>query len=106
MTLIQPLRIDLEQQNNQHLDRVPQKHLDAQTSQLHELTSMKMFADDIVHELNNMLTPILVIAELVQLKFPNADPRTQQLLSLLTGSAKRTAAYVRQIPVIARGYKN
>ncbi len=60
-------------------------------------------ASGIAHDLNHVLTPILGIVQLLPLKVPNLDPRTQHLLEILNDSAKRGADLVKQILAFARG---
>ncbi|MGI0493911.1 response regulator [Alkalinema pantanalense CENA528] len=67
------------------------------------LESLGTLASGIAHDFNNILTPILAIAQLLNLKFPNLDARTQRLLDMIEDSARRGADLVRQVLAFARG---
>ncbi|WP_375502970.1 ATP-binding protein, partial [uncultured Nostoc sp.] len=60
-------------------------------------------ASGIAHDLNNILTPILAGAQLLPLKFPDADERTRHLLEILEINARRGADLVKQVLSFARG---
>ncbi|NJR73574.1 MAG: response regulator [Scytonema sp. CRU_2_7] len=64
---------------------------------------MGTLAIGIAHDLNNILTPILSVAQLLLLKLPNLDEQNQQLLKILKDSSKRGAELVKQILSFARG---
>ncbi|WP_246275696.1 PAS domain S-box protein [Brasilonema bromeliae] len=78
-------------------DITEKKQLEAQFLRAQRLESLGTLASGIAHDFNNILTPILAVAQLLPLKFPNLDENTQQLLSILEGSAKRGADLVKQI---------
>jgi two-component system, cell cycle sensor histidine kinase and response regulator CckA len=78
-------------------DITQRKQLELQFLRVQRLESVGMLASGIAHDLNNMFTPILASTQLLPLKFPNADFRTQQLLQLLEDSARRGADLVKQI---------
>ena len=67
------------------------------------LESLGTLASGIAHDLNNMLTPIIGVAQLLPLKFPNLDNQTQRLLQILDQSAHRGADLVKQILSFASG---
>jgi two-component system, cell cycle sensor histidine kinase and response regulator CckA len=60
-------------------------------------------ASGIAHDMNNILTPILAASQLLPLRLPDLDRRTQQLLELSQNNAKRGADLVKQILSFARG---
>lgn len=108
MAIVQDIsdRKYLKQLVDQQFTMMPeQPPLEPSVSQSQELSSLKTFADGITHELNNTLTPILSIAQLLQLKSFNGDEQTQQLLRLLEDSAKRAATFVKQISILAQSYR-
>ncbi len=67
------------------------------------LESLGTLASGIAHDLNNILTPILTIAQLLPLKLPDLDARNQHLLQMLQDSSKRGSDLVSQILSFARG---
>jgi PAS domain S-box-containing protein len=67
------------------------------------LESLGTLASGIAHDLNNILTPILAIAQLLPLKLPDLDERNQRLLQMLQDSSKRGSDLVSQILSFARG---
>jgi two-component system, cell cycle sensor histidine kinase and response regulator CckA len=62
-----------------------------------------MLASGIAHDLNNVLTPIIGIVQLLPLKMTNLDPQIQRLLEVLDESAHRGADLVKQILSFTRG---
>ncbi len=79
------------------------KHLEAQLFRAQRLESIGTLASGIAHDLNNILTPILAIAQLLPLKFPNVYEENDRLLTILEDSAKRGADLVKQVLSFARG---
>jgi two-component system, cell cycle sensor histidine kinase and response regulator CckA len=67
------------------------------------LESLGTLASGIAHDLNNMLTPIIGVAQLLPLKFPNLDDQTKRLLQILDQSAHRGANLVKQILSFSSG---
>ncbi|QSJ21149.1 response regulator [Nostoc sp. UHCC 0702] len=84
-------------------DITEKKHLEAQLFRAQRLESIGTLASGIAHDLNNILTPILAGAQLLPLKFPDADERTLHLLEILEINAKRGADLVKQVLSFARG---
>ena len=84
-------------------DITEKKQLEQQFYRAQRLESLGTLASGIAHDLNNIFTPILGIAQLLPLKLPNLDERTQELLESLEDSAKRGANMVKQILTFARG---
>ncbi|MHC5935563.1 PAS domain-containing hybrid sensor histidine kinase/response regulator [Nostoc sp.] len=84
-------------------DITEKKHLEAQLFRAQRLESIGTLASGIAHDLNNILTPILAGAQLLPLKFPDADKRTRHLLEILEINAKRGADLVKQVLSFARG---
>ncbi len=60
-------------------------------------------ASGIAHDLNNILTPILAVSQLLPLKFPNIYSEHEHLLEILEDSARRGADLVKQVLSFARG---
>ncbi|MBW4517474.1 MAG: PAS domain S-box protein [Timaviella obliquedivisa GSE-PSE-MK23-08B] len=84
-------------------DITEQKQLEQQSLRNQRLESVGTLANGIAHDLNNILTPILVISQLLPLKFPHLDAHTQDLLKMLETSTKRGAALVNQVLAFTRG---
>lgn len=84
-------------------DITEKKQLESQFLRAQRMESIGTLASGIAHDLNNILTPILTAAQLLQIKLPNAEPRTQQLLKIQETNAKRGAALVKQVLEFARG---
>jgi PAS domain S-box-containing protein len=84
-------------------DITEQKQLEAQFLRAQRLESLGNLASGIAHDLNNILTPILVIAPMLPLNLPPLNERSQQLLNVLDENAKRGADLVKQILTFARG---
>jgi PAS domain S-box-containing protein len=84
-------------------DITQKKQLELQFLRVQRLESVGTLASGIAHDLNNIFTPILAAAQLLPLKFPNADTSTQQLLQMLNDSAHRGADLVQQILSFGRG---
>ncbi|WGV27345.1 hybrid sensor histidine kinase/response regulator [Halotia branconii] len=84
-------------------DITEKKQLEAQLFRAQRLESIGTLASGIAHDLNNILTPILAGAQLLPLKFPDADERTRHLLEILEINAKRGSDLVKQVLSFARG---
>ncbi len=70
------------------------------------LESLGTLAGGIAHDLNNVLTPIIGIVQLLPMKVPNLDDSTQRLLQILHTSARRGADLVKQILSFTRGIES
>jgi PAS domain S-box-containing protein len=84
-------------------DITEKKQLEAQFFRAQRLESLGTLASGIAHDLNNILTPILGIVEILPLQFPDIDARTQNLLQILEDSTRRGADLVKQIVSFTRG---
>lgn len=82
-------------------DITEQKKLAAQFLRAQRMESIGTLAGGIAHDLNNVLAPILMSVQLLQLKYP--QDQNQQLLNLLENNVKRGAALVKQVLSFARG---
>jgi PAS domain S-box-containing protein len=83
-------------------DITQKKQLEMQFLHAQRLESLGTLASGIAHDLNNMLTPILMSAQLLQLKLPNADEPIQRLLQMQETNAKHGAALIKQMLSFAR----
>lgn len=86
-----------------HMDITEKKQLEAQFLRVQRLESLGTLASGIAHDLNNILTPILAVAQLLPLKLPNMTEQTRQLLDTLETSARRGSSLIKQILSFARG---
>jgi two-component system, cell cycle sensor histidine kinase and response regulator CckA len=84
-------------------DITEKKQLESQVLRAQRLESIGTLASGIAHDLNNILTPILATAQLLQLKLPNTDERTQKMFQAIESNTKRGAALVKQVLQFARG---
>lgn len=84
-------------------DITEKKQLEAQFYQAQRLESLGRLAGGIAHDLGNILTPILGIAQLLRLTQKDLDADTQEQLDILEKSAKRGAKMVKQILTFAQG---
>jgi PAS domain S-box-containing protein len=84
-------------------DITEKKQLQQQFYRVQRLESLGTLASGIAHDLNNILTPILAVAQLLPLKLPYLDEQNRQLLKILEDNSKRGADLVKQILSFARG---
>jgi PAS domain S-box-containing protein len=84
-------------------DITEKKQLESQFLRTQRLESLGTLAGGIAHDLNNILTPVLAIAQLLKLKFPKADEQSQHLFEIIEVNSKRGAALVKQVLQFARG---
>ncbi|MBW4651543.1 MAG: PAS domain S-box protein [Kaiparowitsia implicata GSE-PSE-MK54-09C] len=80
------------------------KELERQFLRAQRMESIGTLAGGIAHDLNNLLTPILMSIQLLetQLRDPD-DPKTRQWIEIVEGSARRGANLVKQVLSFARG---
>jgi two-component system, cell cycle sensor histidine kinase and response regulator CckA len=79
------------------------KQLETQFLRAQRLESLGTMATGIAHDLNNILTPIIGIVQLLPMKVPNLDEPTKRLLQILNESTHRGANLVKQILSFTRG---
>ncbi len=77
------------------------KQLEAQFFRAQRMESLGTLATGIAHDLNNVLAPILMAVQLLQLKV--TDERSGQWLGILEMNAKRGAELVKQVVSFVRG---
>ncbi|NJL10669.1 MAG: response regulator [Calothrix sp. SM1_7_51] len=77
------------------------KLIEAQLLRSQRLESIGTLAGGIAHDLNNVLTPILMSVQLLQMK--TKDEQHSQILRTLENNAKRGANLVKQVLSFARG---
>lgn len=82
-------------------DITEKKQLEQQVLRAQRMESLGTLAGGIAHDLNNVLAPILMAAQLLQTQVD--DEYCQKWIELLTGSAQRGANLVKQVLSFARG---
>lgn len=84
-------------------DITEKKQLETQLLRGQRLESLGTLASGIAHDLNNILTPMMTVAQLLPLKYPDLDHISLQMLKILETNAKRGGDLVRQILLFTRG---
>jgi nitrogen-specific signal transduction histidine kinase/ActR/RegA family two-component response regulator len=82
-------------------DVTVQRSIQAQLMRSQRLESLGTIAGGIAHDLNNVLTPILMGAESLQVQY--VDEVSRNIIDIITRSAERGAGIVRQVLSFARG---
>jgi PAS domain S-box-containing protein len=82
-------------------DVTGKKQMEAQFLRAQRMESIGTLAGGIAHDLNNVLSPILMAVQMLQLKIK--DEASQQLLNMLQTNAERGGNMVRQVLSFARG---
>lgn len=82
-------------------DITEKKQLEAQFLRAQRMESIGTLASGIAHDLNNVLTPILMTAQLLETQLH--DDYSRRLLPILISNARRGASLVKQVLSFARG---
>lgn len=77
------------------------KKLESQFLRAQRLESIGTLASGIAHDLNNILSPILMSVSI--LRRDTKDPDSERMLNIIEGSAERGAGIVKQVLTFARG---
>lgn len=77
------------------------KQIERQLLRSQRMESLGTLASGIAHDLNNVLTPILLSVQLLGMKYQ--DEQSQQWLELLEANTKRGADLIRQVMSFVRG---
>jgi len=85
-------------------DITQKKLLEAQFLRIQRLESIGTLASGIAHDLNNILAPILMTAQLLETQLH--DEQSKRLLPILVTNVKRGANLVKQVLSFARGLEN
>ena len=85
-----------------HTDITEQKKLETQFLRSQRLESIGTLAAGVAHDLNNILSPILLVAPLLRSESQNLEEK-ETFLSLVQASAERGANLVKQMLTFARG---
>ncbi|HLO89087.1 MAG TPA: ATP-binding protein [Nostocaceae cyanobacterium] len=80
------------------------KQLEKQFLRAQRLESIGNLAGGIAHDLNNVLSPILMSIHLLKAK--NQDPQIQKILSIVESNAQQGANLVKQVLSFARGIES
>jgi signal transduction histidine kinase len=83
------------------IDLTERKKLEQQLLRSQRMESIGTLAGGIAHDLNNVLSPIMMSLAVLEMKFPDDD--SKELLDMLSTSAQRGADMVRQVLSFARG---
>jgi two-component system, cell cycle sensor histidine kinase and response regulator CckA len=84
-------------------DVTQHKILERQFLRTQRLENLGALASGIAHDLNNILTPIVAITELLPLRLKNLDDRTRSLIETLAENSKRGRELIAQILTFAKG---
>jgi signal transduction histidine kinase len=106
ITRLQYTELTLRQNENRlqaiiDTETTQKKRLEAQILRSQRLESIGSLAGGIAHDLNNVLSPILMSIHLLQMKLP--DEQSQRVLQTLDKNVKRGANLLKQILLFARG---
>ncbi len=82
-------------------DMTETKKLESQFLRAQRLESIGTLASGIAHDLNNILSPILMSVDILRGEIKN--PESLKVLSIIEGSAERGAGIVKQVLTFARG---
>jgi PAS domain S-box-containing protein len=84
-------------------DITEKKQLEVQFYRTQRLESLGTLATGIAHDLNNVLTPIVAISQLLRSHQSTLDGRSLEMLKVLEESAKRGTNMVKQILTFTQG---
>jgi PAS domain S-box-containing protein len=82
-------------------DITGQKQLEDQLARAQRLESIGQLATGMVHDLNNMLSPIMLALGLIRAR--HGDPETLSHVQMMESAAQRGAGVLRQVLTFARG---
>jgi PAS domain S-box-containing protein len=83
-----------------HSDITERKELEERLLHSQRLEAVGTLASGVAHDLNNILTPVLMASGVLQEKLK--DPRDRELMSMLHNGGKRGAAIVKQLLAFSR----
>ena len=86
-----------------NIDITEKKSLERQLLRSQRLEGLGTLAGGIAHDLNNILTPILMSVEMLRMR--HDDARTKKALDAMESGAQRGADILRQLLAFARGMK-
>jgi hypothetical protein len=83
------------------VDLTERKRLEAQFLRAQRMESIGALAGGIAHDLNNILTPIVMVAPMLRMDMPRGD--REQLLATVEASSQRAVEVIKQLLGFARG---
>ena len=83
-------------------DITAKKQLEAQFYQAQRMESLGRLASGIAHDLNNVLTPILILSQMLRTTQTSLTASAQEQLQLIESSARRGAELVKQVLTTTR----
>ncbi len=83
-------------------DVTEQRKSEAHLFRAQRLESIGILAGGIAHDLNNVLSPVLMSVDMLQLRDP--DPENEKWLRMIRDSAERGAELIKQVLTFARGF--
>ena len=84
-------------------DITEKKRLAEQSLRNQRLESLGSLAGGVAHDLNNILTPIMMSVQLLPLTLSQINPRSKELIKMLESNVQRGSAIVQQVLSFARG---
>lgn len=84
-------------------DVTEKKKLESQLLRTQRMESIGTLAGGIAHDLNNVLSPIMLAVSLLERKM--TDPQGREMLKLVESSARRGGGLVKQVLTFARGFE-
>lgn len=94
------------QMNGVVADITEKKLLEEQSRRHQRLESLGSLAGGVAHDLNNILTPILMSVQLLPITLTQIDPRSKELIEMLENNVQRGSALVQQVLSFARGIES
>jgi PAS domain S-box-containing protein len=82
-------------------DTTEKKKVEAQFLRSQRMESIGTLAGGVAHDLNNVLAPIMMSAELLRMRV--TDPQTLKIINMVESSAQRGTKMVKQVLTFARG---
>lgn len=101
---ITPLRDDTGEINHFvaiHVDVTDRKQLEAQNRQSQRIEAIGTLAGGVAHDLNNILTPVLMMSDMLVGKL--TDERELEMVRMIRDGARRGGDIVRQLLAFSRG---
>lgn len=84
-------------------DITEKKRLQEQSLRHQRLESLGSLAGGVAHDLNNILTPIMMSVQLLPVILAEIDPRSREIIQMLDNNVKRGSALVQQVLAFAKG---
>ena len=84
-----------------NMDITEKKMFEAQLLRAQRMESIGILAGGIAHNLNNMLTPMMLSLQILKGKFK--DEQSQKLLTILENNSQRSADLIKQVLSFSRG---